>query len=90
MEATNVSEKKTSSRELLKEFNRELLSTAGYTAAQLAGFGELSQLSLQSLEALISQKAVEALGEQLRKKKLRVRLLSPKKRRPNRRARFPY
>jgi hypothetical protein len=85
MEATNVSEKKTNLRELLKEFNWELLSTAGYTAAQLAGFGDLSQLPLERLEALITQKAVEAKGEELSKKKLRIRLLNPKKKRPPKR-----
>lgn len=76
-----MSENKTNSRELLREFNWTLLSTAGYTAAQLAGLGDLSQLSLESLETLITKKAVEAKGEELSKKKLPIRLLNPKKKR---------
>lgn len=73
--------KKTDLPELVREINWELLSAAGYTAAQLAGFGDLSQLPLERLEALITQKAMEATGEELSKKKLRFSLFNPKKKR---------
>ena len=74
-------EKKGMPRELLKDFNRELLIAAGYNTAQIAGLGDLSQLPLEGLEALITQKAMEATGEELSKKKLRFSILNPKKKR---------
>jgi hypothetical protein len=73
-------EKKMSPSELLKEFNRELLIAARYTPAKLTGLGDLSQLSLESLEALIQQKAAETLRNQLRRQKIHIKVLSPPKR----------
>jgi hypothetical protein len=77
-------EKKMSPGELLKEFNCELLIAARYTPAKLTALGDLSQLSLESLEALIHQKAAEAPRDQLRRKKIRIKLLSPPKKRKKR------
>jgi hypothetical protein len=74
-------EKKTDVRELLKDFNRELLIAARYTPAKLTGLGDLSHLSLQSLEALIDEKAGETLRKQLRRQKIHVIVFPPKKRR---------
>ena len=72
-------EKKMSTRELLKEFNRELLIAARYTPAKLTGLGDLSHLSLQSLEALIDQKAAETLRNQLLRQKIHTQIFSPQK-----------
>jgi hypothetical protein len=53
------------------------LQTAGYTAVQIAGFGDLATLPDEKVSELLHKKAddaiLKALGESLRKHRLRVK-----------------
>lgn len=80
----NESDRKKTADELLRSGRLVFLQTAGYTAAQISGFGDLLKLTDEKVSELLHHKAENAianmLGEKLQKRKHRVRKLGGRKR----------
>jgi hypothetical protein len=69
--------RRTVSREkVLTRFNAMFLKIAGYTAKEVRGLGNLSELSSADMQKLLRLKTMEALATVVRKSKPRIRLLS--------------
>jgi len=81
-EAVKTGEEK--AKGLLRSGRLVFLTTAGYTEADILGFGDLTMLRSERMTELLHRKAVEAfgnaLGKTLRKKDLKVKLIGGKKR----------
>jgi hypothetical protein len=69
--------------ELLRSGRLVFLQTAGYTAVQITGFGDLASLPGEKMSELLDNKAdnaiANALGESLQKHRLRVRRVGGRK-----------
>lgn len=70
--------------ELLRSGRLVFLQTAGFTIAQITGLGDLARLPDEKMSELLHNKAdnaiANALGESLRKHRLRVRRVGGRKR----------
>jgi hypothetical protein len=81
-EAVKTGEEK--AKGLLKSGRLVFLTTAGYTEADILGFGDLAMLRSERMTELLHRKVVEAfgnaLGKTLRKKDLEVKIIGGKKR----------
>lgn len=60
---------------VLSRFNRLFLGIAGYTAKDLRGLGDLSQLTSEEMQELLRRKTMEALAVSLKRMGPRMRLL---------------
>ena len=71
--------------ELLRTGRLVFLQTAGFTAARIVGFGDLTKLPNEKMSELLHNRMENAianmLGESLQKKHLRVKTTGSKKRR---------
>jgi hypothetical protein len=69
--------------ELLRSGRLVFLATAGYTEADILGFGDLAMLRSEKMTELLHRKAVEAfgnaLGKTLPKKDLEVKIIGKKR-----------
>lgn len=62
-ELTIIREKETVTRDvMLATFNKQYLEMAGYTEEEMAGFGDLSQLSAKQVQDFVKQKQMQSLG----------------------------
>ena len=81
-EAVKTGEEK--AKGLLRSGRLVFLQTAGYTEADILGFGDLAMLRSERMTELLHRKAVEAFGnalvKTLRKKDLKVKIIGGKKR----------
>jgi hypothetical protein len=68
-------------KKILNAFNSEFLKLAGYTRAQMRALGNLSRLTSEQMYTLIHDKASEALVVDLKRQRIGIRVLSPKKKR---------
>lgn len=66
-------------KKILNAFNSEFLKLAGYTRSQMRALGDLSRLTSEKMYGLIHDKASEALVADLKRRRVRIRVLSPKK-----------
>jgi hypothetical protein len=73
--------------ELLRSGRRVFLETAGYTAAQILGLGDLALVPSEKISELLRKKALEAVARSQLKRRTRVELL--KKKRKKRKAKRP-
>jgi hypothetical protein len=75
---------KEKANELLRSGRLVFLTTAGYTEADILGFGDLAMLRSERMTELLHRKAVEAfgnaLGKTLPEKDLEVNIIGGKKR----------
>ena len=80
-EAVKAGKEKAS--ELLRSGRLVFLATAGYTEADILGFGDLAMLRPERMTQLLHNKAVEAfgkaLGKTLPKKDLKVKIIGKKR-----------
>jgi hypothetical protein len=74
---------------ILVAFNKRHLAIAGYSEAQILGLGDLAKLTKDQMHKLIHEKASEAVVADLKRRRVRIRVLPPKKgRRRKKRARL--
>jgi lipopolysaccharide export system protein LptC len=66
-------------KKILNAFNLEFLKLAGYSRGQMRALGDLSKLTSERMLTLIHDKTSEALVADLRRQRVRTRVLSPKR-----------
>jgi hypothetical protein len=74
--------------ELLRSGRLVFLETAGYTAAQITGLGDLAAVTSEKMSGLLHKKALEAMeatGRELNRQKVHTKILRPRKKAKRRR-----
>jgi hypothetical protein len=71
---------------ILAAFNKRHLQIAGYSEARILGLGDLSKLTKDQMHKLIHDKASEALVADLKRRRVRTRILLRKKGRRRKKA----
>jgi hypothetical protein len=66
---------------ILNAFNLEFLKLAGYSRRQMRALGDLSRLTSEQMYTLIHDKASEALVADLKRQRVRIRVLPSEKKR---------
>jgi hypothetical protein len=65
--------------ELLRSGRLVFLETAGYTAAQITGLGDLALVPSEKVSELLRRKALDAVARAILKRRTRVRVLGKKR-----------
>lgn len=65
--------------ELLRSGRLVFLETAGYTAAQITGLGDLALVPSEKVSQLLRQKALDAVARAILKRRPRVRVVGKKR-----------
>ncbi len=71
-------------REIARAFNLEFLRMAGYSAGEIAGLGDLSELGAERIQDLIRRKHLEVMAGLFKKMGLRVKRVGGSHRRRRR------
>jgi hypothetical protein len=77
-EATKTGKER--ANELLRSGRLVFLETAGYTAAQITGLGDLALVPSEKVSELLRKKALDAIARSRLKRRTRVQLLRKKRR----------